>query len=59
MYGQLEDAEARAYRPRMVFVDQGNRVTGIGHDPAAALPGGETVGGDAVRDDPVRARLGG
>ena len=33
-YGQMTDDEARAYRPRVVFVDAGNRITGTGHDPA-------------------------
>ena len=38
-YGQLDDAEARTHRPRVVFVDQDNRIVGTGHDPAQALPG--------------------
>ncbi len=58
-YGQLDDAEARTFRPRVVFVDHDNRVTGTGHDPAEALPGGETVRGQTVRGDLVHARLGG
>ena len=45
-YGQLDDAEARTRRPRVVFVDQDNRITGTGHDPAEALPG--LVRGDRV-----------
>ena len=54
-YGQMEDAEARAYAPRVVFVDADNRLTGTGHDPAEALPGTGLVRGDRVhtgsRDD--------
>ena len=47
-YGQMDDAEARAHRPRVVFVDAHNRITGTGADPAEALPGTGTVRGDAV-----------
>ena len=32
-YGQMDDAEARAYRPRVVFVDDANRVLDQGSDP--------------------------
>lgn len=35
-YGLMDDAEARAYRPRIVFVDSHNRVADAGHDPAHA-----------------------
>ncbi len=40
-YGQMDDAEARTRRPRVVFVDAENRVVGTGHDPAEPLPGSE------------------
>ena len=50
-YGQMQDAEARAYSPRVVFVDADNRITGTGHDPAEAPPG-------LLRGDRVRARSG-
>ena len=33
-YGILEDAEAPAYRPRVVFVDAENRQINLGDDPA-------------------------
>ncbi|MBB3749341.1 aspartate 1-decarboxylase [Mycolicibacterium sp. BK634] len=33
-YGVMEDAEARAYRPRVVFVDADNRQIDLGDDPA-------------------------
>ncbi|MDT5326445.1 MAG: aspartate 1-decarboxylase [Mycobacterium sp.] len=33
-YATMEDAEARAYRPRVVFVDGQNRQIDFGHDPA-------------------------
>ena len=45
-YGQMSDAEARSYQPRVVFVDADNRVMGFGHDPAEALPGTGLVRGD-------------
>jgi aspartate 1-decarboxylase len=38
-YGQMDDAEARAYRPRVVHVDGRNRIVDLGADPAAAAPG--------------------
>ena len=33
-YGTMEDAQAREYRPRIVFVDAANRQTDLGADPA-------------------------
>ena len=47
-YGQMETAEARTFRPSVVFVDADNRVTGTGADPAEALPGSGLVRGDTV-----------
>nr|WP_202457573.1 MULTISPECIES: aspartate 1-decarboxylase [unclassified Streptomyces] len=38
-YAQVEDAEARALRPRVVHVDESNRVVALGDDPAEAVPG--------------------
>ena len=51
-YGQMADAEARAHRPRVVFVDSANRITGTGSDPAEALPGTDTLPGDVVHAPP-------
>ena len=45
-YGQMETAEAKSFRPSVVFVDKDNRVTGTGSDPAEALPGTGLVRGD-------------
>ena len=47
-YAQMDDATARAYRPRVVHVDADNRVLSLGTDPAAVVPGmaGELVPGD-------------
>jgi aspartate 1-decarboxylase len=33
-YGVVEDAEARTYQPRVVFVDAENRQIDLGADPA-------------------------
>src|SRR5437773_8903334 len=44
-YGQMDDALARAYRPKVVHVDADNRIVDLGADPAAALPG--LIRGDA------------
>lgn len=44
-YGQMDDAQARTYRPRVVHVDADNRVIELGGDPAAAAPG---TAGDPV-----------
>ncbi|WP_061291212.1 aspartate 1-decarboxylase [Herbidospora cretacea] len=46
-YGQLSDAEARAYTPKVVHVDRDNRIVDLGADLAASLlPGLER--GDEV-----------
>jgi aspartate 1-decarboxylase len=47
-YGVMEDAEARHYIPRVVFVDSENRVVGTGSDPAEALPQSGLRRGDDV-----------
>ena len=47
-YGQMDDAEARAFSPHVVFVDADNRVVATGDDPAEALPGSGLTRGDLV-----------
>jgi len=42
-YGQMDDAEARAYQPMVVHVDAANRIVARDADPAGAAPG--TVSG--------------
>jgi aspartate 1-decarboxylase len=42
-YGQMETAEAKGFRPRVVFVDAGNRILGTGDDPAEVIPGMESA----------------
>ena len=36
-YGTMEDAEAREYQPRVVFVDADNRQVHLGSDPALEI----------------------
>lgn len=36
-YAEMEDAEARRYTPRVVFVDDRNRVRGMGPEVAGAV----------------------
>ena len=38
-YGQLADAEARTYEPRVVLVDADNRVADLGDDPGQVPDG--------------------
>ena len=47
-YAQMDDATARAYRPRIVHVDARNRVLDLGSDAASVVPGmaDELVRGD-------------
>lgn len=45
-YAQVDESEARELRPRVVFVDDANEITGESGDPAEALPGGDTRRGD-------------
>jgi aspartate 1-decarboxylase len=53
-YAQMEDAEARAFQPDVVFVGADNAIMATGHDPAEALPGTGLVRGDVV-DNPLLA----
>ncbi|MFG2695100.1 aspartate 1-decarboxylase [Kitasatospora sp. NPDC048407] len=47
-YGQMDTAEAKAYLPKVVFVDEHNRITGLGGDPADAPEGSGLLRGDAA-----------
>jgi len=47
-YASLDDAEARAYAPRVVHVDAGNNVLGTGTDPAEPVPDAATARGDVI-----------
>lgn len=44
-YGQLDSAEAASFRPRVVFVDEQNRIVETGADPAQAPAGSGLAGG--------------
>src|SRR4249919_2082221 len=50
-YAVLEDSEARALKPRVVHVDEKNRIVKIGNDPAEPVPGSDQVRGDLVSAD--------
>ncbi|MFE5590999.1 aspartate 1-decarboxylase [Streptomyces sp. NPDC056549] len=42
-YAQVEDAEARAFVPRVVHVDGDNRIVELGSDASAPVPGSDTA----------------
>ncbi|MFJ6379390.1 aspartate 1-decarboxylase [Kitasatospora sp. NPDC092039] len=50
-YAQVADEEARALEPRVVFVDEANRLVTLGSDPAEAPDGSGLRRGDAVAVD--------
>jgi aspartate 1-decarboxylase len=45
-YAVLEDAEARALQPRVVHVDEKNRIVKLGNDAAEPVPGSGQKRGD-------------
>jgi len=47
-YSVIEDAEARALKPRVIHVDGDNRVVKIGNDPAEPVPGSNQKRGDFI-----------
>lgn len=47
-YRQMDDAEARAFEPHVVFVDHQNRIVTLGSDPADAPEGSGLLRGDLV-----------
>ncbi len=55
-YGQMEDAEAREFKPNVVFVDSENKIIGTGSDPAEALPGTGLTRGD-ITANPFAAQV--
>jgi aspartate 1-decarboxylase len=44
-YAQVDDAGARALRPKVVHVDATNRIVALGADPAEPVPGSDTQAG--------------
>lgn len=55
-YAQLDEAEVRAYRPRVVFVDPLNRILDEGDDPAHA-PAGRGLLSGSMTIAPAPAEL--
>src|SRR5690606_38912336 len=47
-YAQMDDETARSFQPRIVHVDQHNRVVELGHDAAEPADPGEQMRGDSV-----------
>ena len=47
-YALVTDAEARALEPKVVHVDERNRIVKLGNDPAEPVPGSDQVRGDFV-----------
>jgi aspartate 1-decarboxylase len=45
-YAVLNDAEARALEPKVVHVDEQNRVVRVGNDAAEPVPGSDGIRGD-------------
>lgn len=48
-YGQLADAEARAYEPRVVLVDADNRIADLGDDPGQVPDGWDDLEPSGIR----------
>ena len=60
-YGQMDDAEARTHQPRVIFVDEANRIVDRGNDPTHVPDAAPTTsllrpGTQARPAPPVRAR---
>jgi aspartate 1-decarboxylase len=47
-YAVLDDAEARALEPRVVHVDENNRIVKLGNDAAEPVPGSNQKRGDLL-----------
>ena len=47
-YAMLDDAEARRLQPRIVHVDEENRIVKLGNDPAEPVPGTNQNRGNLV-----------
>lgn len=47
-YSAVAEEAARAFQPRIVFVDAGNRIDVLGSDPAEAPHGSGLVRGDTI-----------
>ena len=47
-YALFDDVEARTLKPRVVHVDEKNRIVKLGNDPAEPVPGTDQIRGDLV-----------
>ena len=47
-YGMFDDAEARTLKPRVVHVDEKNRVVKLGEDAGEPVPGTDQKRGDLI-----------
>ena len=47
-YAGMEDAQAHSFRPRVVHVDDKNRIVKLGNDAAEPVPGSDQLRGDLV-----------
>jgi len=54
-YAQLDEAELRRYRPRVVFVDPLNRIADLGDDPGRAPAGSGLLSGTTL--DPPESHV--
>lgn len=50
-YAVLDDAEARTMKPRVVHVDDRNRIVKLGNDPAEPVPGSSQQRGNLIAAD--------
>ncbi|MEU7000159.1 aspartate 1-decarboxylase [Nonomuraea sp. NPDC046570] len=50
-YALVAESEARSFIPRVVHVDGRNKIVELGSDPAAPVPGSDTVRGDLMSVD--------
>jgi aspartate 1-decarboxylase len=50
-YAVMDDAEARAMKPRVVHVDEQNRIVKLGDDAAEPVPGSDQKRGDIAEAD--------
>ena len=48
-YGMMSDAEARTLQPKIVHVDEQNRIVKLGNDAAEPVPGSGQLRGDLVQ----------
>jgi aspartate 1-decarboxylase len=47
-YAAMDDMEARGFQPKIVHVDERNRIVKLGNDPAEPVPGSDQLRGDLL-----------